>query len=42
MKQPGGFDLRVAENVTYHKELTALATRLNLRNATAKDLSTLR
>lgn len=34
----GGYDPRVAENVTYHTELTTLASSLNLRHATAKTL----
>ncbi|KAH6613339.1 glycosyltransferase family 4 protein [Chaetomium tenue] len=32
----GGYDPRVAENVAYHAELTALASSLGLRHATAK------
>ncbi|KAL2175251.1 glycosyltransferase family 4 protein [Thermothelomyces heterothallicus CBS 202.75] len=34
----GGYDSRVAENVSYHAELAALADRLGLRHATAKTL----
>ncbi|KAM7220901.1 hypothetical protein V8F06_003795 [Rhypophila decipiens] len=32
----GGYDHRVYENVSYHKELVSLADSLNLKNATAK------
>ncbi|KAH6851265.1 glycosyltransferase family 4 protein [Chaetomium sp. MPI-CAGE-AT-0009] len=32
----GGYDARVAENVSYHSELEALAESLGLRHATAK------
>jgi alpha-1,3/alpha-1,6-mannosyltransferase len=32
----GGYDPRIPENVSYHTELTTLATSLNLRHATAK------
>ena len=34
----GGYDTRVQENVTYHEELEALATSLNLKAATAKNI----
>ncbi|KAK3304016.1 glycosyltransferase family 4 protein [Chaetomium strumarium] len=34
----GGYDNRVAENVSYHAELVALADELGLKNATAKTL----
>ena len=34
----GGYDVRVAENVTYHKELESLAESLKLRHATAKNV----
>lgn len=34
----GGYDSRVAENVSYHAELAELAERLGLRHATAKTL----
>ncbi|KAK4239050.1 glycosyltransferase [Achaetomium macrosporum] len=34
----GGYDSRVAENVSYHAELVRLADELGLKNATAKTL----
>ncbi|KAK3314763.1 mannosyltransferase [Apodospora peruviana] len=36
----GGYDHRVAENVSYHKELVDLADSLGLKNATAKTVVT--
>lgn len=37
---PGGYDNRVSENVTYHRELDALATSLGLQTGTAKTITT--
>lgn len=36
----GGYDIRVAENVSYHKELCALADSLGLKHATSKAIVT--
>ncbi|KAI9677358.1 MAG: Alpha-1,3-mannosyltransferase-like protein [Bathelium mastoideum] len=36
----GGYDPRMTENVSYHKELTALAESLGLRTATAQNVVT--
>ena len=36
----GGYDPRVTENVSYHKELSALATSLGLNHATSKTIIT--
>lgn len=36
----GGYDQRVVENVSYHKELEALANSFKLQHATARNLAT--
>ena len=35
---PGGYDVRVEENVAYHNELVSLAESLNLTTATARNI----
>ena len=35
---PGGYDVRVDENVAYHNELVSLAEMLNLTTATARNI----